>query len=231
MQYAPLVGANAVRSYSSLLLPLSGVRLTETLLGRGEYGQAILGHLNAPSAHPAWQRLRAATAQEESDTVAVKVLAYLGGSGGSSAEDPARLVQMLMEARLHASLSHPNLVTLLGVQEAHLPVMLVLEHCEYGNLRSTLRARAGSEHDFCGTARRDMARQVALALQYLHSKLCIHRDVAARNVLVSKGRQGHSASTPTACGYALKLADLGLSRALREEEDYYRVSECWRALF
>lgn len=69
-----------------------------------------------------------------------------------------------------------------------------------------------------------MATQVAAGLQYLHSKLCIHRDVAARNVLLVPQSEAGDGEEAGASGFVLKLADLGLSRVMREEQDYYRVS-------
>ena len=50
--------------------------------------------------------------------------------------------------------------------------------------------------------------QLSTALSYLESKRFVHRDIAARNVLVSS----HD---------CVKLADFGLSRGI--EESYYKV--------
>ncbi|VDN08333.1 unnamed protein product [Thelazia callipaeda] len=44
-----------------------------------------------------------------------------------------------------------------------------------------------------------MAHQIARGLEYLHSKMCIHRDIATRNCLLS--------------GSIVKLADFGMCRA------------------
>ena len=52
--------------------------------------------------------------------------------------------------------------------------------------------------------------QLSTALSYLESKRFVHRDIAARNVLVSS----HD---------CVKLADFGLSRGI--EESYYKVHE------
>lgn len=53
--------------------------------------------------------------------------------------------------------------------------------------------------------------QLSTALSYLESKKFVHRDIAARNVLVS---------TPT----CIKLADFGLSRWV-EDQSYYTSSK------
>ena len=52
------------------------------------------------------------------------------------------------------------------------------------------------------------AYQLSTALSYLESKKFVHRDIAARNVLVSSEE-------------SVKLADFGLSRWV-EEQSYYK---------
>ena len=53
--------------------------------------------------------------------------------------------------------------------------------------------------------------QLSTALSYLESKKFVHRDIAARNVLVS----AHD---------CVKLADFGLSRLI-EDDCYYKASK------
>lgn len=93
---------------------------------------------------------------------------------------------------------------------------IVLEYCEYGSLHTQLRPPlAAGQESVSGKAvfvanccRRLFASvagqlraavEVAKGMEYLASKLCIHRDLATRNVLIS--------ST-----YSCKVADFGLSR-------------------
>jgi serine/threonine protein kinase len=78
--------------------------------------------------------------------------------------------------------------------------------------------------------RRDMAVQAASGLVFLHQHLCLHWDVVARNVLLTAMSRSLEDLPP--CGYVLKLSDLGMTRTLREEGDYYRVCcqgrrGCW----
>lgn len=208
-------------------MSLADIQLTDQCLGQGFSGKvyrAILPQLM----HRATGSLPAFSPACETPTgtiVALKFIASAGGNGrvveGCSAPDNDAIVRSaLLEARLHARLEHPNLVRLLAVQEARQPVMIALELCEHGALLGVLRERSNSKLDFDGEQRRDMATQVAAGLRYLHSKLCIHRDIAARNVLVAAALAD---VPPPLCGYTMKLSDLGLARQLRTEEDYYQV--------
>ncbi len=53
---------------------------------------------------------------------------------------------------------------------------------------------------------------VCKGMVYLESKSIVHRDLAIRNLLVTKGDQ-----------YIVKVADFGLSRSI--DEEYYRQSQ------
>ena len=198
--------------YSKLLLRIEQIKISQTCLGEGIGGKVFLGYIPAATALS-----NAKSSDERADGIRVAVKVLGQNTGPSTDESTSRLQSALLEARLHARLSHPNVVQLLGVQEARQPVMLALEYCEHGSLRDLLRTTAGQRR-FNLIQRQDMAAQVAAGLRYLHSKLCVHRDVAARNVLVASG----GVSCPP-CGYAVKLGDLGLARQLRPESDYYTV--------
>lgn len=147
-----------------------------------------------------------------SEAVTVKML--------RDASDDA-LTHMLVEARLLAAVEHPHIVRLLAVVETPQPVQLAMELCSGGDLRTALKAgalsRAGCDEL---AAQLDVAHQLATAVEYLHSKLCLHRDLAARNALLAQGRQEDSVARSE---LIVKLADVGLARAVASEEAYYRV--------
>jgi serine/threonine protein kinase len=208
-------------AYNRLRTRPDELEVSSTLLGSGQYGYVWRGAL--------WQRK---SSHHAATDVAIKVLrtALTTDSGvvnnDSEGLKERGLVQILLEARIHASLQDDNLVQLLGIQDEVQPVMLAMEFCEAGDLRQLLRQRAKDEAiDFNVLQRRDMAVQAARGLAYLHQHLCLHRDVAARNILLT-ARSRQAEDLPP-CGYVLKLSDLGLTRVLREEGDYYRVSRCW----
>ncbi|TRY66891.1 hypothetical protein DNTS_028506, partial [Danionella cerebrum] len=102
---------------------------------------------------------------------------------------------------------HPHIVKLIGVITEN-PVWIIMELCTLGELRSFLQIRKYSL---------DLASlilflyQLSTALAYLESKRFVHRDIAARNVLVSS----------VDC---VKLGDFGLSRYM-EDSSYYKASK------
>lgn len=196
--------------------------MTDHVLGAGNFGLVALAGFAGPKNHPAWTWLRLSGDTARCPKVAVKTIRV---------DAVEALTQLLLEMRLLAVMQHPHIVRLLAVQEEVLPLLMVMEYCELGNLRDYLRQQkkdegAGGAGAAVPIAQVDMGRQVAEAVEFLHNKSCLHRDLAARNVLVTKkgSAEINSRGLPvTMCGVVLKLADLGLARVLRQEADYYKV--------
>ena len=235
-------------AFERLLLPHACLTMTSEVLGQGQFGRVLQAQLRAPTQHPAWKRMGIRhPKRNKPPLVAVKTVRLASGGGASKSMGSAGpaaaagtdmhaagddglssgasysdLTQILLEARLMALLDHPNLVKLLAVCASNLPIFLVLELCAHGSLKTFLRARPPCVSRNYAAACLDIALQSARGVAYLHSKMCIHRDLAARNVLVDDLPAGGGATGALGCGYQLKLADLGLSRVLRTEEDYYR---------
>ncbi|XP_012152828.1 protein tyrosine kinase 2 Fak isoform X1 [Megachile rotundata] len=122
--------------------------------------------------------------------------------------DLATSEKFLEEAYIMQQFEHPHIIRLIGVcSEA--PIWLVMELARLGEMRAYLQS---NKH------RLDLATlllytfQLSTALSYLESKKFVHRDIAARNVLVS----AHN---------CVKLADFGLSRWV-EDQSYYTASKC-----
>ncbi|XP_067458143.1 focal adhesion kinase 1-like isoform X3 [Thunnus thynnus] len=115
--------------------------------------------------------------------------------------------KFLQEALTMRQFDHPHIVKLMGVITEN-PVWIIMELCTLGELRSFLQVRKYSL---------DLASlilysyQLSTALAYLESKRFVHRDIAARNVLVST----------VDC---VKLGDFGLSRYM-EDSSYYKASK------
>jgi predicted Ser/Thr protein kinase len=107
----------------------------------------------------------------------------------------------LNEANLALSIKpHPNVLVTLGITQLdENTIGLVMEYCAGGSLWSQIKDHPPQSKQQV----LDMLVSIASGLEHLHSNGIIHRDVAARNVLITA--EGH-----------LKLADFGMSRKLKE---------------
>ncbi|XP_036394357.1 focal adhesion kinase 1-like isoform X4 [Megalops cyprinoides] len=115
--------------------------------------------------------------------------------------------KFLQEALTMRQFDHPHIVKLIGVITEN-PVWIIMELCTLGELRSFLQVRKYSL-DLASLIL--FAFQLSTALAYLESKRFVHRDIAARNVLVSTAD-------------SVKLGDFGLSRYM-EDSSYYKASK------
>jgi hypothetical protein len=118
--------------------------------------------------------------------VAVKTLRRL------SPEDALRLRR---EARTAASVSHPNLAFVYGVETWRGTPMLILEYLEGGTLAERLETRSLLPHETV-----ELGTAMAGALERLHASDILHRDIKPSNIGYSRD------GTP-------KLMDFGIARA------------------
>lgn len=102
---------------------------------------------------------------------------------------------------------HPHIIKLVGIVSGS-PFLIVMELARHGELRAFLQA---NRETLSAPTLLLYTFQLSTALSYLESKKFVHRDIAARNVLVS----AHD---------CVKLGDFGLSRWV-EEHSYYKASK------
>ena len=105
--------------------------------------------------------------------VAVKVLS------DAIASDPEYLARFRREARVAASLSHPNLAGIYDFAESSERPYLVMEHVAGGTLAE--RFSSGESID-CER----LARELLGALDHIHAAGIVHRDVKPQNVLFAE---------------------------------------------
>ena len=133
-------------------------------------------------------RARDATLGRE---VALKVLPSLFTS------DPERLARFEREARLLASLNHPNIATIHGFEKADGIHALVLEVVEGQTLAERLQPGAALPLADALT----IARQIAEALEAAHEKGVVHRDLKPANIKIRPDG-------------VVKVLDFGLAKAV-----------------
>jgi Tol biopolymer transport system component len=122
--------------------------------------------------------------------VAIKVLPE------AFAHDPEKLSRFQREAKLLASLNHPNIATIHGLEDSDGTSYLVMELVPGENLAERVRRDGAVPVEEALT----IAKQIAEALEAAHEKGIIHRDLKPANVkLTPEGR--------------VKVLDFGLAKA------------------
>ncbi|TVY16057.1 Meiosis-specific serine/threonine-protein kinase mek1 [Lachnellula arida] len=107
----------------------------------------------------------------------------------------------LREIRILSKLSHPHIINLKKAFCTTASLYIITELAPGGDLFSYLESYGGHLDDWHG---RVVARQLALAIEYLHSKRIAHRDIKPENVLVSH----------TDFGGRIILTDFGFANAV-----------------
>jgi serine/threonine protein kinase len=119
--------------------------------------------------------------------VAIKVLPR------AVAANPDRFARFRREARVLASLNHPNIAAIYDFEEADGVSFLTLELVEGEDLAQRLRRAPIPINEAL-----EIAKQVAEALEAAHERGIIHRDLKPANLMLTRGRR-------------LKLLDFGLA--------------------
>ena len=144
-----------------------------TLIGEGGMGQV-------------WQ----ATDTQLNRQVALKILP------DAFADDPDRLARFRREAQILASLNHPNIAAIYGIEQSDDARALVLELVGGPTLADRIAQGAIPVEDAL-----PIARQIAEALEAAHEAGVIHRDLKPANIKVREDG-------------TVKVLDFGLAKAL-----------------
>ena len=114
--------------------------------------------------------------------VAIKVLP------STFAAESDQLARFEREARLLASLTHPDIGAIYGVEETAGVVALVLELVEGETLADRIRKGSGLRAQGIGLPTADalaIARQIASALDAAHERGIVHRDLKPANIVLT----------------------------------------------
>ena len=127
-------------------------------------------------------------------SVAIKILP------SAFTDDPEKVARFRREARLLASLNHPNIATIHGLEESGGRHYLVMELIPGQTLAERLSAGPLDTAEALG-----VSRQIVEALETAHEQGVIHRDLKPANVKVTPDGR-------------VKVLDFGLAKALAGEQ-------------
>ena len=116
-----------------------------------------------------------------------------------AAGDPAFAERFRLEARVLASLGHPNVVTAHQFGQTARYCYLVMEYVAGPSLRRSCSGPGRSRRTRrCGSRCR-----CAMPLQYAHGRGVIHRDIKPENILLDRPPAGGVAGTWVASGWRI----------------------------
>uniref|UniRef100_A0A672P3U9 Inactive tyrosine-protein kinase 7 n=1 Tax=Sinocyclocheilus grahami TaxID=75366 RepID=A0A672P3U9_SINGR len=170
---------------------------TITSLGRGVFGEVFLA------------KARAIEETEPETLVLVKSL--------ESREETHRS-EFRRELEMFSKLNHAHVVRLLGICRETQPHYMILEYVDLGDLKQFLRISKSSDeklkpHPISTRTKVSICAQVAHGMQHLSNRGFVHKDLAARNCLISGQRH-------------VKVSALSLSKDVYNSE-YYQHRQVW----
>ncbi|XP_055492113.1 inactive tyrosine-protein kinase 7 [Leucoraja erinacea] len=169
---------------------------TITTLGKGEYGEVFLA------------KAKGIDKSEPETVVLVKSL---------TTRDEQLQLEFRREFEMFSKMNHSHVVRLLGLCREVEPQYMITEYVDLGDLKQYLRIVKGKEEKTKSPLnlkqKVDICTQVAQGMEYLSNHRFVHKDLAARNCLISAQRQ-------------VKVAALGLSKDVYNSE-YYHFRQAW----
>jgi eukaryotic-like serine/threonine-protein kinase len=112
------------------------------------------------------------------------------------ARDAERMARFQREAKVLASLNHPNIATIHGLEDSGATHALVMELVEGPTLADRIRSGPIPIEESLR-----IAKQICEALEYAHERGIVHRDLKSANVKVTSDD-------------AVKVLDFGLAKAI-----------------
>lgn len=106
-----------------------------------------------------------------------------------------------MEVHLLKNLEHPNIV---AYKESFLQpgqMIIIMEYCEVGDLAFHIKRKQGKGETFSEDEIFNWFVQICAALQYVHNRKIIHRDIKTQNIFLTGNN-------------TIKMGDFGISKVL-----------------
>jgi serine/threonine protein kinase len=111
--------------------------------------------------------------------------------------DPDAARRLLREAETIASLNHPNICTVYGIEEHDGRPFIAMERLDGVNLKQFMARQELADEKIV-----DISQQIARALAAAHEAGIVHRDIKPGNIMISAAGQ-------------VKVLDFGLARRFR----------------
>jgi serine/threonine protein kinase len=133
-------------------------------------------------------------------SVAIKILPH------KFSNDAQRMARFDREAKVLASLNHPNIASIYGLEESNSVRALVMELVDGATLAERI-SQGPLPHDEA----LPIAKQIAEGLEYAHERSIIHRDLKPSNVKITPNGEA-------------KVLDFGLAKALEDDSSVTDLS-------
>ncbi|XP_075057085.1 inactive tyrosine-protein kinase 7 [Mixophyes fleayi] len=166
-----------------------------TTLGRGEFGEVFLA------------KAQGIDSGAKDAVVLVKAL---------QTRDEQLQMDFRRELDMFAKLNHTNVVRLLGQCRDAEPHYMILEYVDLGDLKQFLRISKNKDEKQKALSTKQkvaLCSQIAQGMEHLSNSRFVHKDLAARNCLVSAQR-------------VVKVSALGLNKDVYNSE-YYHLRQAW----
>ena len=179
---------------------------TTGALGHGAFGDVFKAVLSESSRH---------NSSGHGAIVAIKT-AQVSKVHVGRAEQEAGAAALMHEATLMMILpEHENVVSIIGVVTVGTPLLLVLSYCEHGSLLNYL-----DRFNVSLASKLRLSRDLAAGMAHVAHCKMIHRDIAARNVLITAAE-------------VAQIADFGLARLGKDQvqDDYDNMHDLYYVSF